>query len=146
MARKPRTTVKAVEVVIGDDPATEVIEVAHEEVVPEPEVIVKPIVVEDDKPIPEIPTDLDALVGVNVSIIDYATNAVSLEEAIKLLQKVLNISKTGVVDNTTKQAYLGANDKNSIIDDYNNLRKDTELRDLSVIRNNSKQLLRGVIT
>ena len=79
------------------------------------------------------------LPGIWVSILDYV-ESVGLEEAIKLLQKILNIAKTGVLDETTKSAWLGAYDKPSLIEDYNNLRKDSK-KNLNDVKLRSRQAL-----
>ena len=58
-------------------------------------------------------------------------------EAINLLQKILGIAKTNVIDKQTVDAWKGAPRKRELIDDYNNLRKDS-YKDLSSIRQQSK--------
>lgn len=83
--------------------------------------------------------DFSWFAGISVSVLDYSKH-VGLEEAIKLLQKILGISKTGVIDDTTKSAWNGSAGKRELIDDYNNLRKDN-FKDLKDVRDQSKKEL-----
>jgi hypothetical protein len=80
--------------------------------------------------------DIQSVQGVGLSVLDYAEH-VGYTDAIKLLQMVLGISKTGVIDSATRSAWAGAHGKREIIDDFNNQRKDN-YKDLTDIRQASK--------
>lgn len=84
--------------------------------------------------------DYSVLKGIGISIADYAAQEGD-ETAIKLLQKILGIAKTGVLDYTTESAYAGSPAKFELIDDYNNMRK-ASYKDLTDIRVRSKKELR----